>query len=160
MRYFSFLSVLMVCVAVFSANVQAASCYNSKEAEAELGVRILCELMEIGLNCQHMTPRGWKNFYVQYQDITRRHKSLISSYEKTLISYFKRNGGNAEKKLHNMRTDFANQTSTNVARMRPDVFCATYSPRIPKAANMGTAEFKDWAASTATAQRLSKPLCN
>ncbi|HPD83192.1 MAG: hypothetical protein R3D88_00605 [Alphaproteobacteria bacterium] len=139
----------------------AGSCYSPKEAEAEQAIRIHSELMVIGLNCQHMTPRGWKNFYQEYREITARHQSLIADYEQTLISYNSRNGsGNAERKMHDMRTAFANKTSTDAARMRPDVFCATYAPRIPKVAKMSTAEFKNWAATTATTQQLTQPTCH
>jgi hypothetical protein len=62
--------------------------------------------------------------------------------------------------MHDMRTAFANKTSTDAAQMRPDVFCATYAPRIPKVAQMSTTEFQQWAASTSTTQRLNKPICN
>lgn len=156
MRYLIFILCLMIVTPAL-----AAGCYSAKEAEAEQGIRIHSELMVIGLNCQHMTPRGWKNFYQQYREITNRHKDLISGYEQTLISYYSRNGsGSAERKMHGMRTAFANQTSTDAARMRPDVFCATYASRIPRVAQMSRTEFQQWANSTATPQRLSKPVCN
>lgn len=143
------------------AALAGAACYSNAEAEAEQGIRIHSELMVIGLNCQHMTPRGWKNFYQQYREITARHAGLFSGYEQTLIAYHQRNGagGGAERKVHDMRTSFANKVSTDIARMRPDVFCATYSPRIPKTAQMSQAEIRQWAASTATPHRLSRPLC-
>lgn len=149
--------VLLVIIALFIAipTAQAKGCYTAKEAEAEQAIRIHSELMVIGLNCQHMTPAGWTNFYAQYRQITNQHKALLSSYEKTLI---KANGG-SERKIHDMRTNFANQTSTDSARMRPDVFCATYAPRIPKVAQMSQAEFKQWAASSAGSNRSTKPLC-
>ena len=133
---------------------QAKSCYSQAEAEAENAIRIHSELMVIGLNCQHMTPRGWKNFYQEYREITARHQDLFASYEKTLI---KANGG-SERKMHDMRTSFANQTSADIARTRPDVFCAAHSPRIPKVGQMSREEFKQWAASSASG-RSTKPLC-
>ncbi len=146
---------------MFTAPAHAASCYSAKEAEAEQAIRIHSELMVIGLNCQHMTPKGWKNFYKQYREITARHQPLITQYENTLISYNSRNGsGNGERKMHDMRTSFANKTSTDAAKMRPDVFCATFAPRIPKVAQMSTTEFQQWAATTAATQRLSQPVCN
>jgi hypothetical protein len=149
-------------VLMFTTPAFAAGCYSVKEAEAEQAIRIHSELMVIGLNCQHMTPRGWKNFYQQYREITARHQRLITGYEETLISYNSRHGssGSAERKMHDMRTAFANKTSTDAAQMRPDVFCATYAPRIPKVAQMSTTEFQQWAASTSTTQRLNKPICN
>lgn len=153
--------LIMVFITLSSPAFAAAGCYNAQEAEAEQGIRIHSELMVIGLNCQHMTPSGWKNFYQQYREITTRHKDLFSQYEETLISFNSRNGSkNAERQLHDMRTNFANKTSTDAAKMRPDVFCANYAPRIPKVAQMSRAELKQWAASTATSQRLSKPICH
>lgn len=156
MRYLFVLIALMI-----ATPVQAATCYSAKEAEAEQAIRIHSELMVIGLNCQHMTPKGWKNFYQEYREITARHQPLITQYENTLISYNSRNGsGNGERKMHDMRTAFANKTSTDAAKMRPDVFCATFAPRIPKVAKMSTSEFQQWAASTAQTQRLNHPICN
>lgn len=152
-----FLSCLiLVC---FSVQAQAAGCYNSSEAEAEQGIRIHSELMVIGLNCQHMTPRGWKNFYQEYREITSRYRDLFSGYEQTLINYNSRNGGGAEKKMHDMRTAFANEVSTDAAQMRPDIFCATYAPRIPAVAKMSRQEFRDWIASAAQSQQQTHPVC-
>ena len=138
----------------------AAGCYTPQEAEAEQGIRIHSELMVIGLNCQHMTPRGWKNFYQEYREITNSHKSLFSQYEQTLISHYSRNGsGSAERKVHDLRTQFANKVSADVAQMRPDIFCSTYAPRIPQTARMGQDEFKQWVRATSQTQRLSKTIC-
>ncbi len=153
--------VFVFCFVFMSAPAFAGGCYSAKEAEAEQGIRIHSELMVIGLNCQHMTPRGWKNFYQQYREITSKHKSLFSGYEQTLISYFSKNGsGNAERKIHDMRTNFANETSTNVAQMRPDVFCSTYGVRLPEAARMSRDEFQQWAVSASQTQNLSQPVCH
>jgi hypothetical protein len=154
--------LLSLIILTFSSPAFAAACYSAKEAEAEQAIRIHSELMVIGLNCQHMTPKGWKNFYQQYREITTRHQRLITGYEETLISYNSRNGsGNkAERKMHDMRTAFANKTSTDAAKMRPDIFCATYAPRIPKVAKMSTADFQAWAASTSKTERLYHPICN
>lgn len=148
-------------VVMLSTQAMAAGCYSQKEAEAEQGIRIHSELMVIGLNCQHMTPRGWTNFYTQYREITNRYKDIFAGYESTLINYYSRSGSsNAERKLHDLRTNFANKTSTNAAQMRPDVFCATYAPRIPQVAKMSRGEFQQWTVSTATSQRLTQPVCN
>ena len=156
-----FLSVLLLAGLILGASISSAhagKCYSQAEAEAEQGVRIHSELMVIGLNCQHMTPRGWKNFYSQYREFTNRHKDLFSSYENTMISYLKRNGGN-ERKFHEIRTGFANKVSTDVAKMRPDVFCATFAPRIPKVAGMTRSEFQNWVASSAQTQPLTQSIC-
>ncbi len=147
--------LLLVLVMVMGAGTaNAKNCYSLAEAEAEQAIRIHSELMVIGLNCQHMTPRGWKNFYQEYREITDRHQSLFAGYEKTLI---KANGG-SERSVHDMRTAFANKTSTDSARMRPDVFCATYAPRIPKVGQMSREELRQWAISSA-AGRSTKPMC-
>ena len=148
------LLTVLLALFIMPSIAQAKSCYSPAEAEAENAIRIHSELMVIGLNCQHMTPRGWKNFYQEYREITARHQDLFSGYERTLISA---NGG-SERKIHDMRTSFANQTSTDIARMRPDVFCSTYSQRIPKVGQMSREEFKQWAASSANG-RSTKPLC-
>lgn len=148
------LLIALLALFITPSMAQAKSCYSAAEAEAENAIRIHSELMVIGLNCQHMTPNGWKNFYQEYREITARHQSLFSNYEKVLI---KANGG-SERKIHDMRTSFANQTSTDSAQMRPDVFCSTYAPRIPKVGQMSREEFKQWAASSASG-RSTKPLC-
>jgi hypothetical protein len=135
----------------------APKCYSPVEAEAEQGIRIHSELMVIGLNCQHMTPRGWTNFYAQYRDITKKHASLISGYENTLIQYFRKTGErNPEGQFNDLRTDLANKVSVDAAQMRPDVFCATFAPRIPKVAQMSHNEFKNWASNVHTTTR---PMC-
>ncbi|MEM6811965.1 MAG: hypothetical protein AAF549_05795 [Pseudomonadota bacterium] len=150
------LLILSLFLITFAGNAEARKCYKPNEAEAEQGIRIHSELMVIGLNCQHMTPAGWKNFYQQYREITSRNQGLIKEYESTLLSHY---GGGA-KKIHTLRTGFANQISTSAARMRPDVFCANYASRIPQVAQMSSAEIRQWAASASTTQKQSKPICN
>jgi hypothetical protein len=150
---------LRVTVPLDRPDVEGRKCFMPEEAEAEQGIRIHSELMVIGLNCQHMTPRGWKNFYQQYREITSKNADLFAAYETTLINYFAQTGeGGAERRLHDLRTDMANKVSTDAARMRPDIFCATFAPRIPKAAKMTRNDIKQWAVSTAGAQ-LTHPLC-
>jgi len=140
--------------------LKGRQCYTPEEAEAEQGIRIHSELMVIALNCQHMTPRGWKNFYVQYQQITNRNASLIAGYEETLINYFALAGRpNPERALHNMRTDLANKVSTDAARMRPDIFCSQFSPRLPKVDKMSMAQIKSWASDIKATHPTSAPLC-
>jgi len=154
------LSVTLVLLMGIST-AQAKSCYSKAEAEAEQGIRIHSELMVIGLNCQHMTPSGWMNFYTQYRQITNQHADLFSGYERTLINHYKKAGKkNAERHLHTMRTNFSNKVSTDAAQMRPDVFCATFAPRIPRAASMSRAEFKQWAATMHPSNPINKPVCN
>jgi len=142
--------------ALMSAPAFAKSCYSAKEAEAEQGIRIHSELMVIGLNCQHMTPRGWTNFYSQYRDISNRNQSLFSGYEKTMLKHY----GGSSKKIHTMRTNFANNISTNAANMRPDVFCANFAPRIPQVAKMSKEQIRQWAESASQTEAQSKPICH
>ena len=148
------MKILLIALSLIigTTSAQAKSCYSPSEAEAENAIRIHSELMVIGLNCQHMTPRGWQNFYSQYRQFTSRHQDLFSNYEKTLV---KAHG--SERKIHDLRTSFANQTSSDVAKMRPDVFCATFAPRIPKVAGMSRAELQDWV--TTSSNRPTKPIC-
>ena len=133
-------------------------CYTPSEAEAEQGIKIHSELMVIALNCQHMTPKGWKNFYQQYHEITAANSSTIAGYENLLITFYALAGKpNPERAFHDLRTDFANKVSTDAAKMRPDIFCATFAPRIPKVAKMSNADFRQWAATPAGV--LTQPLC-
>ncbi len=140
--------------------LKGRQCYTPEEAEAEQGIRIHSELMVIALNCQHMTPRGWTNFYQQYQRITSKNATLIGGYEETLINYFAVSGrSNPERAFHDMRTNFANKVSTDAARMRPDIFCSQFAPRLPKVDQMTTAQIKNWAADFRNGQKVSHPLC-
>lgn len=148
-------------VGVPVAGAGGRQCYTPAEAEAEQGIRIHSELMVIALNCQHMTPSGWKNFYVQYQQITARNAALIGNYENILINYFALAGkSNPERAFHDLRTSFANKVSTDAAQMRPDIFCATYAPRLPKVDKMTTADFQSWAANIEASHPVSKPMCS
>ena len=81
------MKILLIALSLIigTTSAQAKSCYSPSEAEAENAIRIHSELMVIGLNCQHMTPRGWQNFYSQYRQFTSRHQDLFSNYEKTLV---------------------------------------------------------------------------
>jgi hypothetical protein len=165
--WLSALLVLMAVPAHAQLNVdvgvpgeRSRRCYSAAEAEAEQGIRIHSELMVIALNCQHMTPPGWQNFYMQYQRITNRNASLIAGYEETLINYFALAGRpNPERAFHDMRTDFANKVSRDAARMRPDIFCSQYAPRIPKVDKMSTDQIKSWAADLRSGPPLTQAIC-
>jgi hypothetical protein len=145
---------------IFMSTPVMASCYSAEEAEAEQAIRIHSELMVIGLNCQHMTPRGQQNFYSQYRAITNRHADLFSNYENTLVNYFSKNGGNAERKVHDLRTSFANRVSTDAANMRPDVFCSNYVRRLKQVNRMSRAELQQWAATAAMSEPLTQATCH
>lgn len=139
---------------------KAANCYSVKEAEAEQAIRIHSELMVIGLNCQHMTPPDQKNFYLQYREFTSTYADLFSGYENILIDYFKRTGSkNPIGSFNDMRTLFANKVSNDAARMRPDLFCRRYTPRIAKAAQMKREDLMRWASTVFPGHPVSKPVC-
>lgn len=142
------------------ATVYAASCYTNDEAEAEQGIRIHSELMVIGLNCQHMFSAGSKNLYITYREFTSEHAKLFEAYEEDLLTYFSRTGArNPEAALNTLRTAFANKISNDAARMRPDMFCNRYAPRISKVANMDRATLQRWAGTFYPSHPVTKPIC-
>ncbi len=136
------------------------SCYSSQEAEAEQGIRIHSELMVIGLNCQHMGKRHDMDLYGQYRKITADHADLFEEYEGTLMTFFEKEGDKKpESRLRSMRTGFANKISQDAAKMRPDVFCGTYAPRLKKAHEMTRPALRQWAATIFPSHPVSHPLC-
>ena len=138
----------------------AAQCYMPKEAEAEQGIRIHSELMVIGLNCQHKATANGKNLYTAYRDFTGVHEKLFAAYERVLMKHYKANGdSNPEATLNTLRTTFANKISNDAARMRPDMFCARYAPRIEKASGLGYDDMRKWAATIFPSHPVSRPLC-
>jgi len=155
-----FLLVILVFLATFSPLSAYAKCYSTEEAEAEQGIRIHSELMVIGLNCQHMTPRGQQNFYSQYRAFTQRHADLFSGYESTLVNYYNKNGGSAERKIHDLKTSFANNVSTGAASMRPDIFCSRNVQRLRDVARMSRNELQQWASNAATHRPSSQSVCH
>lgn len=153
-NFILFLSVVIVSSPSF------AKCYSPKEVEAEQGVRILSELMVIGLNCQHLTPRGQENLYTQYKKFSLKHEGLFSGYENTLLNFYRTEGvANPDAKLHEMRTDVANKISKDAAVMRPDAFCAAYAPRISKARQMSETKIRRWAATVFPGHPVSHTSC-
>lgn len=154
---FSFFVLLLV---ISAQSFAANKCYSANEVEAEQGVRIISELMVIGLNCQHLTPRGQENLYNQYQKFAKSHSHLFSGYENTLLSFYRKEGqSNPERHLHQVRTDVANKISKDVAVMRPDSFCAVYAPRITKASAMTEAKIRKWAQTVFPGHPVSRPTC-
>ncbi len=149
-----------MCLIVVSFPAFAAKCYNQKEVEAEQGVRILSELMVIGLNCQHLTPRGQENLYNQYKKFALKHEALFSGYENTLLRFYRSEGTpNPESHLHQVRTDVANKISKDAAVMRPDAFCKAYAPRIAKANQMPEPKIRRWAQTIFPGHPLSRNSC-
>lgn len=159
MRIVSGLFIGMMTLALMSP-AKAEACYSKQEAEAEQGIRILSELMVIGLNCQHMTPEGDKNFYAQYLEFMGKHKDLFMDYEERLIDYYERSGvRNPEDSLNDLRTDLANKISMDAANMRPDIFCSRYVERLQKTARMDQNRIKKWASTFYPSHPVSKPIC-
>jgi hypothetical protein len=135
-------------------------CYTQVEAEAEQAIRIHSELMVIGLNCQHMTPAGQKNLYQSYREFTSRHSDLFARYERTMLGYYARTKStNPEAKLNTMRTEFANKIALDSARMRPDLFCGHYMPRIQRVSTMQKTDIQKWAATFFPGHPPSQPIC-
>ncbi|PCJ97296.1 MAG: hypothetical protein COA45_10185 [Zetaproteobacteria bacterium] len=157
MKLLSFLVLFNVFV---SGTAFAAGCYTSREAEAEQGIRIHSELMVIGLNCAHMADANGNNLYLEHKKFTAKHEDLFVTYEDILIEYMRKSGiKNPEKGLHKLRTEFANKISNDVAEMRPDIFCKTFSSRIEKAAKMDRITLRKWAATPYGDHPVSYPLC-
>lgn len=160
-RFISLFSMILIGLGVLTAPQLAfAKCYSMKEAEAEQGLRIHSELMVIGLNCQHLWPKNQPNLYLQYREFTHDHAKLFADYERTMLAFYKDEGvANPEAKLHQLRTDFANEISEDAARMRPDTFCKAYAPRIPKANKMDNTRLKKWASTVYPNHPVSRAIC-
>ncbi len=153
---------ILLCLCVITVSSSAfAKCYTAREVEAEQGVRILSELMVIGLNCQHLTPKGQENLYTQYKKFALKHEALFSGYEDTLLQFYGSEGkSNPDSYLHQVRTDVANKISKDAAVMRPDAFCAAYAPRIAKAGQMGEDKIRRWAQTVFPGHPVSHEICH
>lgn len=155
MRFLGILGLLLIL-----SQPAFAGCYTQAEAEAEQAIRIHSELMVIGLNCQHLTPAGQTNLYQSYRKFTDNHYSLFSQYEKTILGYYSRTKTkNPESALNALRTEFANKIALDVAKMRPDLFCQHYMPRIRRASTMSDDDIRKWAATFYPGHPTLKPLC-
>lgn len=148
--------LLFVLLMVGLATPAVAQCFSQREVEAERGLRIHTELMQIGLNCMAILQKP--QLYADYRAFTARNEDLIGGWEDILIAYFDRNGGNGERQFHNYRTRMANQISSSAARMRPDVFCHNYVGRLNRAMGMSRGDLTQWA-SIGGGELPSKPLC-
>jgi len=158
MRFFLFICAFLVMGAATSDAKPV--CYGALEAEAEQGIRIHSELMVIGLNCSHMSDANGNNLYGEHRKFTNKHTKLFETYEKIVMDFMRKHGTkDTEAAMHALRTKFANKISNDVAQMRPDIFCRTYSSRIEKAAKMNEKQIRIWAATPYAAHPVSKPLC-
>lgn len=147
-------------VLFMQSTAMAAACYNKIEAEAEQGIRIHSELMVIGLNCSHMATANGNNLYLEHKKFTAKHGKLFERYESIIMEHMRKNGtGNPGKAMHLLRTKFANKISSDVAEMRPDLFCKSYASRIEEVSKMDEETFRKWAATPFEESPVSKPLC-
>ncbi|MGE4314420.1 MAG: hypothetical protein AB7E85_09160 [Pseudobdellovibrionaceae bacterium] len=153
---------LLIAALPVQAFAEARSiCYSANEAEAEQGIRIHSELMVISLNCQHMFPQRPKTLYQKYREFTARHGTLIAEYERTLINHYAREQVyDPVSEINTVRTNFANKISNDAAKMRPDMFCKVYGPRIDRAAKMSDRDVREWANTFFPGHPVSRPLCN
>lgn len=151
--------ILILLLFALPVRTYASSCYSMQEVAAEQGIRIHSELMVISLNCQHIAhKRG--NLYILFRDFTRKHQSLLSQYERRLISFYQRQGlKNPERKIHHIRTEMANKVAQDIAQMRPDLFCRAYSDRVPDSLALTTQQVKQWAETLYPQTVLNYPIC-
>ena len=102
-----------------------------------------------------------KNLYLQYREFTQDHASLFTNYEDVIMAYYKKQGvKNPEKKLNTLRTAFANKISNDAAKMRPDLFCYRYAPRIEKVSTMNKGDIREWASTFFPSHPVSQPMCH
>jgi hypothetical protein len=157
---FFFLAPASALAAKSALKTAPLHCYSTAEAEADQGIRIHSELMVIGLNCQHMGMRHGQNLYGTYRQFTADNADIFGDYETTLINFFKRTGAaNPVGKLNDLRTRYANKISTDAAKMRPDIFCGKYGPRVMQAAKMKKEDIRKWASMPFDKHPVSYPMC-
>ncbi len=155
-RFFILSSIVFFCTA-FDV---VAACYSPQESEAEQGIRIHSELMVIGLNCAHMATANGNNLYLEHKKFSKKHSTLFARYEEIIMDYMRKNGvKNPDKAMHLLRTKFANKVSSDVAQMRPDLFCKSYASRIEKVSVMDEGTFRKWAATPFEDYPVSHPPC-
>lgn len=152
--------VSIISALLFISSPVWAACYSPKEAEAEQGIRIHSELMVIGLNCSHLATANGNNLYLEHKKFTKKHGKLFERYEQIIMNHMRRNGtGNPDKAMHLLRTNFANKISSDVAEMRPDIFCKSHASRIEQVSGMDEVTFRKWAATPFEDYPVSKPMC-
>ncbi len=158
------LMTAMVCLAAMPTTAMAkgkTGCFTPADIEAEQAIRIRSELMVIGLNCQASRYRGTsENLYAAYRQFTADHGPELAAYEKQMLDYYRRSGvKNPEASLNTLGTEFGNKISLDVAKMRPDMFCYQYSPRMQKTKGMSAEQFRQWAHTSYASHPPTHPPC-
>lgn len=153
------IKILAAAFVIFWAQqVSASMCYSPQEFEAEQGLRIHSELMVIGLTCMKM-PQGQQT-YMKYDQFTRKNQALISTYESSMISFYRKRGDKApEKSLHTLRTNLANGISKHAIEMSTASFCKQFTSRVDQALAMDTGKLKKWAQQVWPATPTTLPMC-
>lgn len=122
----------------------APSCYTPEQYRAEQAVRFHTNLMIMGLYCKTAMKH---DTYATYQEFTRRNQNIIKAAENRLIGYFQQHktasGKTAERQLHTMRTDMANNMSLQAGRAI-SAFCQQYAPYYERAKTMIPNDFNRW----------------
>ncbi len=145
---------------LISMPAYAGSCYSKAEAEAEQGIRIQNELMVIGLTCNSLGKRHGLTPYADYQKFKVANTSVLEKYNNIMLSHFaKSGGGSPDKQLRTLSTSFGNKISEDAAKLRPDVFCSKYLPRITRALEMNSNDFRRWASTFYASHPVTKPMC-
>lgn len=152
------LFTMIAILAVLSVSpAQAAPCYTAEEFEAEQGLRIHSELMVIGLTCQK--AGGGAGLYNKYRKFTNKNQYLLGIYEDTMMGFFRKNGGDPVKSLHDYRTGLGNDISQKAIRMNVGAFCRHYGGRIDQALAMDHDTLRRWAQKQWPSQPPTRPLC-
>lgn len=151
--------ILTAFAVIFNISLaHASTCYTASEFEAEQGLRIHSELMVIGLTCAKM-PQG-QALYSKYQAFTRKNQRLISGYETSMISYFRKTGvPDPEATLHTFRTTLANGISKHAVSMSTSSFCKNFGTRIDKALAMDQQKLRSWAQHVWPQTPTQRPKC-
>lgn len=148
----------LVFTVLFAGAAAAENCYNADQLEAEQGLRIHTELMNIALNCQHLAAVGTV-LTKQYEQFTARNNGLIQGYEDTMRAFYAGEGANPEKALNTFRTMMANRIAQDAVRLQPNVFCKAYGDRIVQANAMSRPQFRKWAQTVFPGYPITRKIC-
>ena len=143
---FAVFCLLMTGIQPVKAGYDRNNCLLPRFAQAEQALSLHSELLVIALNCNGHILKSSSDTYTAYETFTKKHKVLISEYERAILDHYKRNGVlNPEKELNRYRTELVNKISGQAATMRPDIFCYKFAARLDQAGEMTQREFRRWA---------------